>query len=489
MEYINSAVNNTWARPGRFPAPSVITKFCVLASLFIGQTMSLKLTDDLKPHLSAKAKVYIPSDEEFPALVSRWREYHAPTVAALVQVETEKDIQESIRYANKHNVAFFGRAGGHGATEAMGLAQNALQIDFRKMNYVKIAPDGKSAKIGGGATVKDVVDTLEAQGKRTVTGICECVGFSAPALGGGHGWLQGEYGLTADQVISARLVLPNGDAVTVSEDENPDLFWAIRGAGHNFGFVSEWTYRIYDRNPEAPKWSYEIFIFSGDKLEALYTLHNEMQKSQPAHAIHWSYILRAEAREYAKPLHDIEAIDIQSGVATTHELAALTFQDVDGPGCAYGLTSLRYPIGLKSFNVPAVRKVYDYIDKSFQEIPEIAGSFFLLEGYPTQAVQAVDEKSTAFPHRSDEILVTSYVQYQPDPRIDPLADNYGRTLRNILLEASDAPTQLRAYVNYAHGDEDLREVYGWEPWRLEKLKELKAKWDPKNKMKYYMPIV
>lgn len=117
------------------------------------------------------------------------------------------------------------------------------------------------------------------------------MGLSAPILGGGHGWLQGEYGLAADQVISARLILGSGEVVTVSEDSHPDLFWAIRGAGHNFGLVAEWEYRIYDTNPEAAKWSYEIFMFTGDKLEALYTLHNEMQKTQPAHAIHWSYII------------------------------------------------------------------------------------------------------------------------------------------------------------------------------------------------------
>lgn len=215
--------------------------------------------------------------------------------------------------------------------------------------------------------------------------------------------------------------------------------------------------------------------------------------TDPVQPIIWYAIIydgpEAEAREYAKPLHAIEAMSIQAGVATTHELAALTFMDADGPACAYGQTSLRYPIGLKTFDVPAVRKVYDFIDKSFREIPEIAGSFFLLEGYPTQAVQAVDERSTASPHRSDDILVTSYVQYKPDPRIDPLADRYGRTLRQILLEASDDPGRLRAYVNYAHGDEDLREVYGWEEWRLKKLRELKAEWDPENKMGYYVPIV
>lgn len=195
-----------------------------------------------------------------------------------------------------------------------------------------------------------------------------------------------------------------------------------------------------------------------------------------------------EARKYAKPLHDIQAVSIQAGLATTHELAVLTFQDADGPGCTYGMTSLRYPIGLKTFNVSAVRKVFDYIDKSFQEIPEIAGSFFLLEGYAVQAVQAVDERSTAFPHRSDNLLITPYVLYKPDPKIDPLAQKYGKALRQILLDASDEPERLRAYVNYAHGDEDLREVYGWEDWRISKLRELKAKWDPENKMRYYVPL-
>ena len=123
-----------------------------------------------------------------------------------------------------------------------------------------------------------------------VTGICECVGISAPVLGGGHGWLQGQYGLMADQVVSARLLLPNGELVTVSKNSNPDLFWAIRGAGHNFGLVMEWEYRVYDNS--APLWSYEIFVFSGDKLEALYNLANKVLLDQPPELIYWGYIIK-----------------------------------------------------------------------------------------------------------------------------------------------------------------------------------------------------
>ncbi|KAI0435515.1 hypothetical protein F4803DRAFT_545350 [Xylaria telfairii] len=153
------------------------------------------------------------------------------------------------------------------------------------------------------------------------------------------------------------------------------------------------------------------------------------------------------------------------------------------------MTSLRYPIGLKSYNVAAVRQVYNEIDETFRRVPEVAGSFFLLEGYSTQAVEAIDPDSTAFPHRDDKILVTSYIMYAPNATIDPIAQEFGKKLRQYLLDGSDDPAHLRAYVNYADGDEPLPAVYGWENWRLEKLRKLKAQWDPKNTMRYYVPIV
>ncbi|KAF7945990.1 uncharacterized protein EAE97_005028 [Botrytis byssoidea] len=375
------------------------------------------------------------------------------------------------------------------------------------MNHITLSDDGQTATIGGGANVKEVVEALTRLGKRTVTGFCELVGFSAPTLGGGHGWLQGQYGLMADQVISARLLLPSGELVTVSEKTHPDLFWAIRGAGHNFGLVMEWEYRVYDDN--APLWSYEIFIYSGDKLEALYEEANRLLRDQPAELVHWGYIIKVAeidpdhpvlwfgivyngspeiANRYAKPFHDIGPLSVQTDLGSLHDLAVVTFQDADGPGCAYGMTSLRYPIGLKSYNVTAVRQVYNEIDSTFRKVPEIAGSFFLLEGYSTHAVKAIDAASTAFPHRDDNILVTSYVMYAPDSNIDPIAKEFGEKLRKYLLDGSEDPEHLRAYVNYADGDESLQAIYGWETWRLERLKKLKAQWDPKNTMRYYVPI-
>lgn len=115
-------------------------------------------------------------------------------------------------------------------------------------------------------------------------------------LGGGHGWLQGRQGLLADNLISLRMVLANGSGITVSETEHADLFWALRGAGHNFGIVTSFEYKIHDRTPETEMWSWEQFIFRQDQVRDVYGLANAMLggsvSEQPVELVHWSYFVK-----------------------------------------------------------------------------------------------------------------------------------------------------------------------------------------------------
>lgn len=101
-----------------------------------------------------------------------------------------------------------------------------------------------------------------------------------PLLGGGHGLLQGQHGLLADQLIEARMVLADGSIVTVSADANPDLFWAIRGAGHNFGIVTSVVLKVYDQ-PDRD-WTYTSIAYSGAFVEDVFTAANEFNKDVPA---------------------------------------------------------------------------------------------------------------------------------------------------------------------------------------------------------------
>lgn len=108
-----------------------------------------------------------------------------------------------------------------------------------------------------------------------VTGLCECVSVIGPLLGAGHSLLQGRHGFAADNLVSARLVVADGSVVTVSARENPDLFWALRGAGHNFGIVTSFDLQIYDAEK---KWSIITLVFSQDRLEEYFDTWNALEE-------------------------------------------------------------------------------------------------------------------------------------------------------------------------------------------------------------------
>lgn len=136
-----------------------------------------------------------------------------------------------------------------------------------------------------------------------MTGACECVSYLGPALGGGHGWLQGRHGLISDQFIAMDIVLANGDVKTI--DANSDLWWAMLGAGHNFGIVTSVTARIHDivhRN-----WAIETIIFSGDKVKAVYEAANKylLQNGQrDSEIMNWSYWLNDATLDSEKVSHN-----------------------------------------------------------------------------------------------------------------------------------------------------------------------------------------
>jgi FAD/FMN-containing dehydrogenase len=193
-----------------------------------------------------------------------------------------------VKFANKKQVPFLAYNGVHGALTSLGKMDHGVGISMSQLSSVKVNEDGKTATISGGTMSKLVTDELWAAGKQTVTGTCECVSLLGPALGGGHGWLQGHHGLVADQFVSMNVVLANGTLVKV--DTNSDLWWAMKGAGHNFGIVTSLTTKVYDI--EHTDWAIETITFSGDKVEAVYQAANDYlikNGTQPVDIINWSY--------------------------------------------------------------------------------------------------------------------------------------------------------------------------------------------------------
>lgn len=154
---------------------------------------------------------------------------------------------------------------------------------------------------------------------KIVTTACDCAGIIAPILGGGHGWLQGQHGLLADNLLSAHLVLADGTAVVASPSSHADLFWALRGAGHNFGIVTSVEYRVEDvpaagQDDEAASWAYEEYVFLQDRLEALFGLANALllrsaNQTRPVELTHYGHF---EHRA------DVDAENVSGNLALFH---------------------------------------------------------------------------------------------------------------------------------------------------------------------------
>lgn len=156
-----------------------------------------------------------------------------------------------------------------------------------------------------------------------------------------------------------------------------------------------------------------------------------------------------------------------------------------------GLGVIRFPVNVQNYNIQAQREVYDLFAKGTSETPEFSNSYIMFEGYPVHGVKSIPSESSAFPHRDDNILIAPVVTYDNktnDPELDAKANAFGEKLRQTLFAAS-GQKELHAYANYASGSETRENLYGFEPWRLQKLESLKKKYDPEGKFNYYASVL
>ncbi|GAW10739.1 hypothetical protein ANO14919_000740 [Xylariales sp. No.14919] len=464
---------------------------------------------ELNARLSPGAEIFLPGSSGFAQATNRWSVRDAPDFNIVVVPSVENDVSEIVKYANSQDISYLAVNGGHGAIETVGKLQGGIQIWLDKLNSIEIADDGKTAKFGGGVLSKTITDALWAKGKQTVSGGCECTSLLGPGLGGGHGFLQGRHGLISDQFVSMNIVLASGDLQTI--DETSDLWWAMGGAGHNFGIVTSVTSKIYDI--QYPDWAYASFIFTGDKVEGLYGAINKYllkNGTQPVDIINYSFFFNEPSIDPKKPL--IMFFLLQEGVKTVNPAYTKVFKNLgplvtDGAGGSYpdlpawtglsndaipcqkpGLVYTRFPIDLQTYDIAAQRKVYDMFASATQQTPALNGSLFLFEGYSLQGVKAIPSDQSAFPFREDNLLLAPTISYMPGPpELHAAAVDLGESLRQVLHEASGRE-ELHAYVNYALGSETEKNWYGYDEWRQARLKALKEKYDPLGKFSFYAPI-
>jgi FAD/FMN-containing dehydrogenase len=159
------------------------------------------------------------------------------------------DVIEAVKFSRENGLAVAVRGGGHNVA-GLASVDDGLMIDLSPMRAVHVEPEARTARVQGGALWGDVDHETQAFGLATPSGIISTTGVAGLTLGGGFGWLARRHGLAADNLRSAEVVTANGELVKTSADEEPDLFWAIRGGGGNFGIVTSFEFQLHEVGPE-----------------------------------------------------------------------------------------------------------------------------------------------------------------------------------------------------------------------------------------------
>jgi FAD/FMN-containing dehydrogenase len=176
---------------------------------------------------------------------------HQPKPALTIECSGTADVVDAVTFARERGLAVAVRGGGH-SIAGLSSIDGGLLIDLAHMNAVIVDPERRLAQVQGGALWADVDREAQAFGLATPGGVVSDTGVAGLTLGGGYGWLRRKYGLSSDNVVEAQVVCADGTVRRAAADSDPDLLWAIRGGGGNFGVVTSFTFRLHPVGPIVP---------------------------------------------------------------------------------------------------------------------------------------------------------------------------------------------------------------------------------------------
>jgi FAD/FMN-containing dehydrogenase len=457
-------------------------------------TLSPEALDGLRGRL--RGALCLPGEPGYEQARTVWNAMVDRHPAAIVRAAGAVDVIRTVNVAREHGALLSVRGGGHHIAGSA-VCEGGLMLDLSPMKSVRIDPGAFTARVEPGVTLAELDGEAQAFGLATPLGINSTTGVAGLTLGGGFGWISRRFGLTVDNLLSADVVLASGALVHASADQDPDLFWALRGGGGNFGVVTSFEFRLHPLGPEVLA---GLVVHPFSAAREVLDGYRRLAASAPDELSCWVVLRKAPPLPFLPAhVHGQEVLVLamcwsgapERGQAATAPVRALgkPIADVVGP-----MPFTAWQTAFDPLLTPGARnywKSHDFIALSdglldsvldhVGRLPSAECEVFI--GHLGGATSRVPADATAYPHREVQFAMNVHTRWR-DPAQDAACIAWARSL----FDAAAPHATGGVYVNFMPEDEAQRVARGAYGTNYERLARIKARVDPGNLFRHNQNI-
>jgi FAD/FMN-containing dehydrogenase len=435
-------------------------------------------------------RVITAGDGDYDRARSVWNGAIDAHPAVIARCVGPGDVAAAVRFAQDAGLEVSVRGGAHSfAGSAVG--DGGLTIDLSGICQVNVEPGVRTARVGGGATLAQLDAATQAHGLATPGGTVSHTGVGGLTLGGGFGWLTPQYGLSCDNLLSAEVVTASGEVLRASAEQHPDLFWALRGGGGNFGVVTEFEFQLH---PVGPLAQLGGFFWDADDGAAALALAQQVTADLPPRMGSLIFGGNAPAAPFVPREHhfrpgfglfvaafgaDTEharlAGQIRSALPPLFEFSTpipyTGLQQILDESAPWGILAYQKALYLDALSPGAISVITEQMARKQSPMSNLlaipmGGAFF-----------QVPDQDTAFGGTRAPCVVVTAAAFAPEPGLLAADRDWARQLWQDLLPYSQGPG---GYVNLMadYEADRVRDSYG--PAKYQRLAQIKAAYDPGN---------
>ncbi len=449
------------------------------------KTIEKELTEALSAGL--RGSLLREGDQGYDEARTLWNGMIDRKPGLIIRAVGTGDIQAAVNFARDNGLLMAIRAGGH-QIAGLAVAEGALQLDLSQMRSVHVDAARKTVQVDPGALLGDLDRETQLYGLAVPTGVNSTTGIAGLTLGGGFGWITRKYGMTIDNLLSVDVVTADGRLVKASAKENPDLFWAIRGGGGNFGVIASFEFKAHAVGPMVMS---GLVIHPIDAAPELLRDFRRICDQAEDELTVWAVLRKAPPLPFLPPeWHGREVLifaacyagDMSDGEKAMKELRSLgkPIVDVISPHPFTGWQAAFDPLltpGMRNYwkshdfielSDPAI----DIVLKAVGNLPDAASEVFI--AHIGGAMARVAGNATAFPQRDAHFVMNVHTRWQ-DKAKDKACIDWARDIFAKTAQFSAGSV----YINFVPDDEPGRlvEAYGT---NMDRLVAIKSKYDPQN---------